>query len=427
MSATQFDAIVVGTGPAGATVARDLASAGQRVLILEWGDHAPVTGTLEQTMEQLMSPGRGAFAVDGVMLLRGVTVGGSSIYYYGTATNPPFDLFDRYGVDLRSDVAAVRRELPVAELQADLIGPKATQIQTAARGLGLDWRPLEKLIYQDRCESSVPMGFYSAPSYEAKWNARMWVDEAVALGAELRTGAFVSAVEYRDGRATGVVYDAGSGTEVAHADTVVVSAGGIGTARILQASGVRGAGEAFFHDPLVIVSGVVPGLAAPPDIPMSAGTHFDDEGFMLTDLCTPPENLAMLAAGAGVDPSRYPPESTLQIMVKIRDDLEGSIGAHDITKKLTAADVERLEIGCGIAEGILREAGATETFRGGISAAHPGGSVRLGESVNANLETSIDGLYACDASVIPEPWGLPPTITCMALGRRLARHLSGGH
>lgn len=426
MSVAQFDAIVVGTGPSGATVARDLASAGKRVLILEWGDQAPVTGSLEQTLEQLMSPGRGAFEVDGVMLLRGVVLGGSSIYYYGTATEPPFELFDRYGVDLRSDVAAVRQELPVAALREDLIGPKATQIQAAARRLGYDWRPLEKLIYQDRCESSVPMGFYSAPSYEAKWTARMRVDEAVSLGAELRTGAFVSTVECRDGRATGVVYDSGSGEEVVHADVIVVSAGGIGTARILQASGVDGAGEAFFHDPLVIVSGVVPGLAAPADIPMSAGTHFADEGFMLTDLCTPAENLAMLAAGAGLDPSRYAPESTLQIMVKIRDDLEGSIGADEITKKLTESDVGRLEVGCGIAEDILREAGATEIFRGGISAAHPGGSVRLGECVDADLRTSIDGLYACDASVIPEPWGLPPTITCIALGRRLARHLSGG-
>jgi choline dehydrogenase-like flavoprotein len=353
-----------------------------------------------------------------------VAVGGSSIHYYGTATNPPFELFDRYGVDLRSDVAAVREELPVAVLRKDLIGPKATRIQAAAQRVGHDWNPLEKLIYQDRCESSVPMGFYSAPSYEAKWNARMRIDEAVALGAELRTGTFVSRVQSTDGRATGVVFESDSDEEVVHSDTVIVSAGGIGTARVLRASGVEGAGEAFFHDPLIVVSGVVPNLSAPQDIPMSAGVHVDKVGLMLTDLCTPTENLAMLAAGAGLDPGRYAPESTLQIMVKIRDDIEGCIGAEEITKKLTAGDVGRLDVGCGIAEGILREAGAVDIFRGGISAAHPGGSVRLGECVDANLRTSIDGLYACDASVIPEPWGLPPTITCIALGRRLARHLS---
>jgi choline dehydrogenase-like flavoprotein len=47
--------------------------------------------------------------------------------------------------------------------------------------------------------------------------------------------------------------------------------------------------------------------------------------------------------------------------------------------------------------------------------------------VDANLKTEIDNLYVCDASVIPRAWGLPPTFTVMALGRRLSRHLTGRH
>ncbi len=43
---TQFDAVVVGSGPGGATVTRELASDGWKLLILERGQRKPVTGTM---------------------------------------------------------------------------------------------------------------------------------------------------------------------------------------------------------------------------------------------------------------------------------------------------------------------------------------------------------------------------------------------
>jgi choline dehydrogenase-like flavoprotein len=39
------------------------------------------------------------------------------------------------------------------------------------------------------------------------------------------------------------------------------------------------------------------------------------------------------------------------------------------------------------------------------------------------LKTAYDNLYICDASVIPESWGLPPTLTVLALAKRLGKHL----
>ena len=44
-------------------------------------------------------------------------------------------------------------------------------------------------------------------------------------------------------------------------------------------------------------------------------------------------------------------------------------------------------------------------------------------STDASARTSIENLYVCDASVIPEPWGLPPVLTCIGLGKRLARQI----
>jgi choline dehydrogenase-like flavoprotein len=40
------------------------------------------------------------------------------------------------------------------------------------------------------------------------------------------------------------------------------------------------------------------------------------------------------------------------------------------------------------------------------------------------LKTEYDNLYVCDCSVIPEAWGLPPTLTIIGLGKRLAKHLT---
>ena len=79
-----------------------------------------------------------------------------------------------------------------------------------------------------------------------------------------------------------------------------------------------------------------------------------------------------------------------------------------------------------MAKAILREAGAHHIFKSWHFAAHPGGSVRIGDGVDADLQTKTPGLYVCDASVIPEPWGLPPTLTLLCLGKRLGQHLAGG-
>ena len=57
-------------------------------------------------------------------------------------------------------------------------------------------------------------------------------------------------------------------------------------------------------------------------------------------------------------------------------------------------------------------------------ASHPGGTVKIGQLVDTNLETEYRNLYVCDCSVIPEAWGLPPELTIVGLGKRLARHLA---
>ena len=54
---------------------------------------------------------------------------------------------------------------------------------------------------------------------------------------------------------------------------------------------------------------------------------------------------------------------------------------------------------------------------------HPSGSVRIGNLLDTNLQTAINGLYVCDASVFPESLDRPTVLTIIGFGKRLAKYL----
>ncbi len=82
-------------------------------------------------------------------------------------------------------------------------------------------------------------------------------------------------------------------------------------------------------------------------------------------------------------------------------------------------------VGHNLASKILKKAGAKSIFKSWYIAAHPGGTVRINDLLDSNLKTEFDNLYVCDNSVMPDPLGLPPTMTIVSLGKRLAKHLAG--
>nr|WP_308609947.1 GMC oxidoreductase [Massilia frigida] len=77
-----------------------------------------------------------------------------------------------------------------------------------------------------------------------------------------------------------------------------------------------------------------------------------------------------------------------------------------------------------MARAILAACGATHVFKSRHFAAHPGGSVPIGDGVDGELQAGVPGLHVCDASVIPGPWGLPPTLTLLCLGKWLGQRLA---
>lgn len=419
-----YDIIVVGSGPGGATVARDLARQGKRVLILEWGNGKALTGTLQHMAQIAAIPGRGAFINrDMSLLVQGVTTGGSSAINFATAMPPPPALFARYGIDLQPALAELKQELHFAPLPDHLIGPMATRIMQSASALGLGWQKLDKLIRADQCRTGCWRCLYGCP-FGAKWTARDFIDDAIKAGAQLITSAKVSRVLHDDGRASGVLYQHQGMTKEARANTIILAGGGIASPRLLAASGVAPSSTKHFSDPVIAVMGSVDDMDGGAEVPMAAGLHLDSDGITLSDLTLPTAMYRAFATQVGRLDRWFAHSRTLSIMVKIRDELGGNIGPYWINKGLTPTDKLKFKQGVTLARDILQHTQAKSIFQTWHFAAHPGGSVRIGDGVDNNLQTKIHQLYVCDASVIPEAWGLPPSLTIMCLAKRLAGHLS---
>ncbi len=417
-----IDFIVVGTGPGGATVARELSLKNKKVIILERGDNDPLTGSTWYGIKTLH------IHVTSQLLgvARGITTGGSTVHYYATCFPVPFELFKRHGIDLTPEAEEIGHELPVAPLKDEMIGPMAKRIMESARDLGYNWQKLDKFMYQDRWKPGLPFGYFGDP-YGVKWSARMYIDEALAHGAELIERAKVTRVIFEGKSAVGVEYSKKGKISKVFAPTTIISAGGIGSPLILRASGIKKAGYHFFFDPLIGVRGTLNDIDVPlSEIPMSCGIHLQDEGYLMTDMSFPFALTALTAAARFRPDKMFLHRKTLQIMIKAKDELGGSLTDHGgVRKILDKKEKQKLKRGYERAEKILKNAGAKGIFKTGYLASHPGGTVKVGDAVDSNLKTEYENLYVCDCSVIPEAWGLPPTNTIIALGKRLSKHLAG--
>ena len=407
-----WDVIIIGTGPSGATVARELAKKKKKVLILEKGKP-----DISINIPRMLRNKEMMFIGKGRTLVRGIRTGGTSVLYYGTAYEPPSDLFLPYGIELSGEIEELKKELPIGPLRDELIGPAAKKIMESALWLGYPWKKLSKFIFQDLC---TPEHF----PYEAQWNAVQYVHEAIEAGAVLLNGAAVKRVIINGKVAVGVEYTVGGEFRTAYASKIVLAAGGIASAQILQMSGITNSGEGFFCDPLSIVQGVLDGIQAGSEIPMTTGMICDKEGYILTDITLPKLVYKMFATQLFRFNRLFDHGKTISIMVKTRDSLGGKITKRgNIHKDFTVEDKHKMNQGLAKAKQILEYAGANKIFRTAWTSAHPGGSVRIGEMVDSNLQTEYDNLYVCDCSVIPTEWGLPPTFTLLALAKRLAKNL----
>ncbi len=430
----QSDVIVVGSGPGGATVARGLARAGKSVLLLERGqDHRPRSyyGTY---LGALLYTDRGSllFTEEGLNIVRPMMVGGATSMYCGCAAPPPGWFKTKYGVDIETDVSETIEELEIEPLPPALRGQASTHIAQAARALGYNWEPQPKFMKPARaqkfdCGAKCMLGCRC----HAKWSAAEYVDQAVAAGCDLRTGARVERVLVGDGHVLGVEGQIQGKPFAAQAGTVVLSAGGIGTPRILHSSNFpafQQAGQGMTMDITVMVYGTIHGKGIGEEPPMTWSWENLEEGYMLSTLMDPWLLYPLINSLKGLKYALTWPrwKNTLGVMIKLKDDVSGGVFPNGrISKPMTDHDRPRMRAAEEVCRRILIEAGARrETiFTTPLRGTHPSGTVRIGTLVDQDLQTEVQGLYVCDASVFPEALARPTVLTIIGLGKRLAKHL----
>ena len=427
----EADVVVAGAGPGGCTVARELSKKGKKVILIEKGVYSKrFYGSLLAPLRYMEKYGFLFRTVEGDWIVQGKGFGGGTLIYAGSAFVPHPSQWQQYGIDFTEELAEAREDCWVSKSPDHLLGEGPKRLLEAAQELGYPWEVIDKFVDMTKCKPECPMCPYGCPT-GAKWNGMVFAEEAERNGATILPRVTVRDVIIEDGAAVGVRARSSRGREYEiNGKVVVCAAGGIGTARILKRSGFDDAGRWFTGDPAIMVFGFFKkGKGGMRDMLFSVGCHDDEHGVTFSNISGPRmfwglQRLQEKPLRPGNAVLRW--GKAIGVMIKISDELDGQIYLDGrISKPRTKRDISRLEWGAAAAERILIKAGCDpyNIDHSGVIVGHPGATVRVGELVDANLETSVKNLYCCDTSVIPDAFGVPPTLVIVALGKRLSKRL----
>jgi choline dehydrogenase-like flavoprotein len=427
------DIVIVGSGPGGATLARQLAKSdlGLGITLLERGRdwrNSPLYATYPGA---LLYSDKGYFlqSEEGLTIIRPLMLGGATSMFCGSSARPLPWWRDKYDIELADYAEKTIKELNIAPLPPELRGEASTRLAESANALGMDWAPQEKFFQPDRspsfdCSANCMLGCKCL----AKWNAAEYVDEAVAEGLDLWKGARVDRVLHGSGQVFGVRGRVGLKRFVIEAGLVILAAGGLGTASILKASGFPEAGVGMTMDTTSMVYGLAPYKGNAHEPPMTWSYADDELGVMFSTLIDPwlVYPIAMVTSKPAYAMTWHRWGRTLGVMIKLKDEISGGIDSNGrIRKGLTEDDRLRQKRAEAIAKEILLKAGcdSDSIFVTPLRGTHPSGTVRIGKMLNRTMETEIKGLFVCDASVFPEALARPTVLTIISLAKRLADYL----
>ncbi len=270
------DVAIVGSGPAGAAVARALAARGASVVVLEagaWfepGDFAlSAFGAMSTTYRDL----GGSLALGRALtpLVQGRMVGGSSPINGAICWRMPRDVYDGWvGADpaladalpwdtIERATDDVESRLGVAPTDPAVAGAKERLMARAADLFGLAHRPIRRNVVGceglGRCLQGCPSGAKQSVD-------RTLLADALAAGATVASSVEVDGIAVERGRATGVEGRAAGGgrVRVRARRAVVVAASAIQSPALLLGSGLRHGpvGHGFQAHPGVALLGTFP-------------------------------------------------------------------------------------------------------------------------------------------------------------------------
>ena len=396
--------IIVGTGAGGAIIAYELTKENIPVTIIEKGSYIDSKDAFNYYDK---------YSED-VDLLTTTCIGGATIVSMSNMVHALDGELHEYGIDITEEYKYVEELIDVHQLDDSHIGKGTRLFLDAAEELGLNTLKMPKAIREKDCIQCGRCAF-GCPA-DAKWSGKDFVDKAVECGATLITEAEVTEIISEDSKVKGVKYIKDSVEESALSDTVVLSAGAIGSTLILRSAGID-AGRELFFDPFVSVGGYIKDINFNTEVQM-AGLVIG-KNFVLSP------HFSSFIKG-NIDDKNVDDKDILSIMVKTADDAKGYVDDDgDVVKINTINDIRYLAEGVATAGFILEKAGVDPNTIGSTvyRGAHPGGTAPIGKIVDSNQETEIEGLFVSDASVLPISPGKPPILTILALSKRLADYL----
>lgn len=422
--------LIIGSGAGGATLARELAVRGKSVLVIELGKYGQKVGTYKDAARYYDSQNRLTHiprkSKEGVILWRTLMAGGSTVVSCANGVRSLEDELKGLGIDLSTEFSEGEKEMAIAPTPEELLSNGSRAVRKAANELGYEMERMPKFLKAASCRKCGQCVLGCGDF--AKWTALDYLKEATERGVEVLYETRVERIMVENGKASGAVAILPSGDEEEfRAEKVIIAAGALTTPVILQNSGIVKAGSGLFVDLFVNTYGVTDGINQAKEPVMALVNHefYKSKGFILSTFINCSKRVRFVELGMrGIT---MPTNRLIGIMTKTRDDSSGQVyGDGTISKPVTDADWVRLKAGSTIAREILIKAGAkSKSISVSVpQGAHPGGTAAIGKVVDKNLKTEVDGLYVCDASVLPVSPGLPPILTIVALAKKLAKNIT---
>lgn len=392
------DVVVVGSGPGGAVVAKELAEAGKDVVLIEEGQPYDVPAFKPDAgaaMVRMLREGGMRASRGNVFMptMQAIALGGGSLVNSAISVRPPAWVFERWAQDhgshlltadsLSPHFARVEAFLGIVPTPEEVLGERNLAFKRGCDALGMSSEP---------CPRNAPFCKGSGECFTGCRNRGKastdvsYVPAAIAAGARVYTSARVDVVLSEGRRATGVqgkLVDPATGKDAydfrVDAKVVVLAAGCMASPAILQRSGIgnenRRAGRHLKAHPGVAVLAVFPNAVRPWE-GATQGYHSLHElrdGLKYEVLWSPPPIIATRFPGFGAEfkdqLATFERAAPFDVIVDGADS-EGSVNARpfgadpDIKFTLGNKDVAKLHKGlCRLVE-ISFAAGANEVLPG---------------------------------------------------------------
>lgn len=392
------EVLVVGSGPGGAVVARELAEAGRDVILLEEG---PPFGARDfrqeagESMSRMLREGgmRTARGSTFIPTMQAIALGGGSLVNSAICARSPAWVFDKWaqrtGVDEITRAALdphydrVEAQLGVAPTAAEVMGRRNLLFKQGCDALGISSSPTHRNVRGCRGSGEC----FTGCRHGAKRSTDVsYVPAAIRAGARVYSSVRAERLVISGRRAVGVrgrAVEPFTSREAYparfDAEAVVLAAGCMATPLILLRSGA-GNSSGYLGRELQLHPGLAVMAVFPERIdPWEGATqgyhslHFLEEGMKLEVLWSPPAVLAARFPGLGHDLQRHlraydrmAPFDVIVAAERSRGWVRPRRGSWDpdIRFEFDPRDVELLQRGVGILSDVCWAAGAEAVMPG---------------------------------------------------------------